>query len=120
MLLRARSIAQASTVKIELSIGRDFLIIVLFRTAAHAVSLLSLKPSIKTHWLGFMAYQPLLVNFYANSSISNNSVQHEYSLIVKNISISSLQFIQTVLIQPVQFSITDFVYAQLNVKTVLY
>ena len=38
---------------------------------------------------------------------------------VKNISISTyIQFIQTVLIQ---FSIsTDFVYSQLNVKTVLY
>ena len=32
-----------------------------------------------------------------------------------------IQFSQTVLIQPIQFSIsTDFVYKQLNVKTVLY
>ena len=42
-----------------------------------------------------------------------------YSLIVKNISISRyIQFSQTVLIQ---FGIsTDFLYTQLNVKTVLY
>ena len=33
----------------------------------------------------------------------------------------AIQFIQTVLIQPTQFSISiDFVYTQLNVKTVLY
>ena len=33
----------------------------------------------------------------------------------------AIQFIQTVLIQLIQFSIsTDFVYTQLNVKTVLY
>ena len=32
-----------------------------------------------------------------------------------------IQFIQTVLIQPIQFSIsTDFVYTHINVKTVLY
>ena len=41
----------------------------------------------------------------------------KYSLIVKNIAISSY----SVLVQLIQFSIsTDFVYAQLNVKTVLY
>ena len=35
------------------------------------------------------------------------------SLIVKNHSISSIQFSQAVLIQPIQFSIsTDFVYTQ--------
>ena len=45
----------------------------------------------------------------------------KYSLIVKNISISAIQFSQAVLIQLIQFSIsTDFVYTQLNVKTVLY
>ena len=48
MMLRARSIAQASAVKIELSIGRAFLRIVLFKTATHAVLLLALEPSIKT------------------------------------------------------------------------
>ena len=43
------------------------------------------------------------------SSISNNSVLHEYSLS------------KTFLFQAIQFSIsTDFVYTQLNVKTVLY
>ena len=41
----------------------------------------------------------------------------KYSLIVKNISISSY----SVLIQLIQFSIkTDFLYTQLNVKAVLY
>ena len=45
----------------------------------------------------------------------------KYSLIVKNISIPSYSFSQAVLIQLIQFSISaDFVYTQLNVKTVLY
>ena len=48
MMLRARSIAQAFTVKIELSIGRAFLRTVLFKTAANAVLFLSLDPSVKT------------------------------------------------------------------------
>ena len=48
MMLRATSIARASAVKIELSIGRAFLRIVLFKTATHAVLLLSLEPSVKT------------------------------------------------------------------------
>ena len=44
-----------------------------------------------------------------------------YSLIVKNILFQAIQFSQAVLIQLIQFSIsTDFVYAQLNVKTALY
>ena len=43
------------------------------------------------------------------------------NLIVKKISNQAIQFIQTVLIQLIQFSIsTYFVYTQLNVKTVLY
>ena len=48
MMLRARSIARASAVKMKLSIRRAFLKIVLFKTAAHAVFLLSLDPSVKT------------------------------------------------------------------------
>ena len=48
MMLRARFIA----VKMKLSIGRDFLMIVLFRTAAHVVLLLSLEPSVKTYMVG--------------------------------------------------------------------
>ena len=45
----------------------------------------------------------------------------KYSLIVKNISIQTFQFSQAVLIQLIQFSISaDFVYTQLNVKTLLY
>ena len=47
-MLRATSIAQASAVKIDLSIGRAFLRIVLFKTAVHTALLLSLEPSIKT------------------------------------------------------------------------
>ena len=38
-----------------------------------------------------------------------------------NCQFQAIQFIQTVLIQLIQFSISiDFVYPQLNVKTVLY
>ena len=37
MMSRTRSITPASAVKMELSVGRAFLIIVLFRTAAQAV-----------------------------------------------------------------------------------
>ncbi len=38
----------------------------------------------------------------------------KYSLIVKNISISAIQFIQTILIKIIQFSIRkDFLYTQL-------
>ena len=48
MMFRARSIARASAVKIELSLGRAFLKTVLFKTAAHAVLPLSLDPSVKT------------------------------------------------------------------------
>ena len=36
---------------------------------------------------------------------------------VKNLSIKNIQYNQTVLIQPIQFSISiDFVYTELNVK----
>ena len=42
----------------------------------------------------------------------------KYSLIVKNIPISSYQFSQAVLIQLIQLSISiDYVYTRLNVKT---
>ena len=45
----------------------------------------------------------------------------KYSLIVKNILFQAIQFSQAVLIQLIQFRIsTDFIYTQLNVKTVLY
>ena len=44
----------------------------------------------------------------------------KYSLIVKRFLFRAIQFIQAVLIQLTQFSIsTDIVYTQLNVKTVL-
>ena len=48
MMLRARSIAWTSAVKIELSLGRDFLRTVSFKTAAHTALPLSLDPSVKT------------------------------------------------------------------------
>ena len=40
---------------------------------------------------------------------------------MKNILFQAIQFSQTVLIQPIQFSMSiDFVYTQLHVKTVLF
>ena len=61
------------------------------------------NPEAKLTWLvdclGFLAYQPLSKTFL----------------------FQAIQFIQTVLIQLIQFSIrTDFVYTQLDIKTVLY
>ena len=47
MMSRARSIARAE--RIELFVGRAFLIIVLFKTGEQAVLLLSLEPSVKTY-----------------------------------------------------------------------
>ena len=45
----------------------------------------------------------------------------KYSLIGKTFLFKAIQFSQAVLIRLIQFSIsTDFVYTQLNVKTVLY
>ena len=42
-------------------------------------------------------------------------------IVKKHFLFQAIQLIQTVLIQSIQFSIRiDFVYAQLNVKTVLY
>ena len=56
------------------------------------------------------------------SSISNNSVEHEYTVkLSKTFLFQDIQFIQRFLIQVFQFSInTDFVYTKLIVKTVLY
>ena len=50
MMLRARSMAHISAVKMELFIGRAFLWMVLLRTAAHAVLLISLEPSVNIYW----------------------------------------------------------------------
>ena len=46
------------------------------------------------------------------SSISNNSVEHEYTVYLSNTFLfQAIQFIQTVLMQLIQFSISiDFVY----------
>ena len=54
------------------------------------------------------------------SSISNNSVLHEYTVwLSKTFLFQAIQFIQTVLIQFIQFSISiAFLYTQLDVKTV--
>ena len=61
--------------------------------------------------------------FYANNLFyfKQFSLAIIHSLIVKKYLFQAIQFIQTVRIQPIEFSIsTDFVYTQLNVKTVLY
>ena len=56
------------------------------------------------------------------SSISNNSVYHEYTVsLSKTFLFQAIQFSQTRLIQTIQLSISlDFLYIQMNVKTVLY
>ena len=47
--------------------------------------------------------------------------KYKYSLIVKTSLFLAIRFFQAVLIQLIQFTISrDFVYTQLNVKTVLY
>ena len=47
--------------------------------------------------------------------------KRKYNLIVKTFPFQAIQFSQAVLIQTVQFNISkDFVYTELNVKTVLY
>ena len=51
IILRARSMAQISAIKkMELFLGRPFLRIVLLRTDAHTVLLLSFKPSMNIYW----------------------------------------------------------------------
>ena len=62
-----------------------------------------------------------IVLFQTNQFMISTQFKCKYRLIVKEISISSYSVYQAVLIQLIQFSIrTDFVYTQLNVKTVLY
>ena len=57
-----------------------------------------------------------------NSSISNNSVKHKYTVqLSKTFLFQAIQFSQTVLIKTIQFSISIvFVYTQLKVKTFLF
>ena len=44
-----------------------------------------------------------------------------HSLIVKSFLFRAIQFSQTVIFQPIQFSLSiDFVYQKLNVQTVLF
>ena len=57
-----------------------------------------------------------------NSFILNNSVEHKYIVyLLKIFLFQAIQFIQTVLIKTIQFSISIvFVYTQLNVKTIIF
>ena len=79
-------------------------------------------------YLSFIAYQPLKVIYCQKrfiriiSSILNYSVKHEYEVqLLKKFLFPAIQLSQTVLIQPIQFSIRiDFVYTRLNIKTVLF
>ena len=75
-----------------------------------------------------MAYQPLEVikcqiHFYTNNKFY---YKKKFSLawvhrLSKTFLFQAIQFIQTVLIPVIQFSISiDFVYRQLNVKIVIY
>ena len=51
----------------------------------------------------------------------NTQFKCKYSLIIKTFLFQAIQFRQAVLMQLIQFSIiTDFVYTQLKVETVLY
>ena len=66
-----------------------------------------------------------LVGFYGISTFVGYLMpNHSYAtsqLYFKQFSLARVQFVKTLLIQLIQFSIsTDFVYTQLNVKTVLY
>ena len=63
------------------------------------------------------------MHFYTNNQFyfKQLSLAYVHSLLIKTFLFQAIQFIQTVLIQPIQFSISiDFIYTQLNVKTVLY
>ena len=63
------------------------------------------------------------VLWHINSFYTNNQFYfNEYTVkLSKTFLFQAIQFSQAVLIPPIQFSIsTDFVYTQLNVKTVLY
>ena len=61
-----------------------------------------------------------LVEFYSISTFVGYLMPNSF-LYKLSVLFQAIQFIQTVLIQPIQFSISiDFVYTQLNVKTVLY
>ena len=62
-----------------------------------------------------------IVLFQTNQFRISTQFKCKYSLIVKIFLFQAIQFSQAVLIQLIQYSIsTDFVYAQLHVKTVLY
>ena len=63
MISRATYIARASAVKMDISVGGTFLIIVLFRTAAQAVFSLTLEPSVKTYRWSGLCWR-ILWNFY--------------------------------------------------------
>ena len=77
-------------------------------------------------WLDFMVYQPLEVcqiHFYTNNQFyfKQFNLTWVHSLIVKTFLFQTIHFIQTVLIQRIQLSISiHFVYSQLNIKTIQF
>ena len=91
MILRARSIAHTSAVKMELSIGREFLWIILFRTAAHVILLWSFKPSVKTYdlprwWLDKANWKELWYLWQKHLIENNTKTAHEFSEKLINIA----------------------------------
>ena len=70
-------------------------------------------------FVSYLTRNPFYV--YSQFYFKQFSLAWVHSLIVKTFLFQAIQFIQTVLIQLIQFSIsTNFLYTQLNDKTVLY
>ena len=62
-----------------------------------------------------------IVLFQTIQSSISTQFKCQNCFIVKTFLFQAIQFSQAVIIQLIQFSIsTDFLYAQLNVKTILY
>ena len=71
-------------------------------------------------FVGYLVANPYLYKLSVLFQTIQISTNTQFNCPQK-IIFQAIQFIQTVLIQPIQFSISiDFVYKQLNVKTVLY
>ena len=69
-------------------------------------------------FVGYLTPNPFLCKLFYFKQFSFVLV---LSLIVKTFLFQAIQFIQTVLIQLIHFSLSiDFFYTRLNVKTVLY
>ena len=80
-----------------------------------------------TDWLVvWILWHSKFCRLFNAKSIFYTNIFKQFSLawvycLSKTFLFQAIQFIQTVLIQPIQFSISiDFIYTQLNVKTVLY